>query len=905
MGKASSRRRIVVLLTSTVLTATITAGALNGAAFAQTAEQTYQFNVPAKPIRQAMNDIVRVTGIDVVFPETGAASAMGRPVRGTMTPQQAVAALLSGTGLSHKFTSAKTVAISDPTMGSALQSAPSADGTTVLNTITVSGGQGALGSYDDTYKSAGSVAYISSEEIEQKRGSSVGDFIGGIPGVLNGDSRNSGALDVNIRGMQGQGRVPVIIDGASQEQTVYRGYNGARSGSYVDPDMIGEVAIEKGASSGADATGAIGGIVRMQTISADDILLPGKQFGVRLRGGFNSNSASVPAVFTQGGMLGGRFPEGTTPVVRDGGNMDRPGLLDPTGGNGSIAGAFTSENVDLVAAYARRKNGNYFSGEHGKGQPHFVDLGTDYGYQTIGYEGLSPWKAGEEILNTSTDNKSLLFKGNFRFGDDHAIELSYMDFDSTYGEIMPTRLGTHTSAVGGYQSELDKLDLKTWTARYRWDPESDLINLKVDLFRTDMDHRATNLLTVSGITTESYSWSQTVRDGVTVSNESKIDVVPGDFKLEYGGAWQHEKVGLPDGYENDKWTINHIEFPPRTGSRTQKSAFLNSNWEINSQWQLKTGLRYSDYKTTDHNYTLNALTFWPNATYELVPGQHTDRSGHGWSKNISLSWTPTDSIQLYGRYSDAIRLPTIFESIKGFSTGLMPDELLPERAKTFEIGANKSFENVISENDLLRTHIAYYDNDIDNYLTRSNVPYNIPGGTSVIGSLGMVNLENARMSGIEVSADYERGPLSARLSWNHAIRSRFCAKPGTLHRIDDLCTEGGFANSYALQHVPPKDTVSMQMTYKMFEERLTLGTRVSYYSNRFVKTKVASTSEIQPGNWNPYTLVDVFGSYKFNESKQIDFAIDNLTDRYYMDAINAALMPGPGRTFRLNMTAKF
>ena len=97
----------------------------------------------------------------------------------------------------------------------------------------------------------------------------------------------------------------------------------------------------------------------------------------------------------------------------------------------------------------------------------------------------------------------------------------------------------------------------------------------------------------------------------------------------------------------------------------------------------------------------------------------------------------------------------------------------------------------------------------------------------------------------------------------------------------------------------------MQMTYRMLEERLTLGTRVSYYSNRFVKTKVASTSEIQPGNWNPYTLVDVFGSYKFNESKQIDFAIDNLTDRYYMDAINAALMPGPGRTFRLNMTAKF
>lgn len=367
MGKLPSRRRMVFLLASTVLTAAITSSLLCGTASAQATAQTYQFNVPAKPIRQAMNDIVRVTGIDVVFPETAAASGIGRPVQGMMTPQQAVTTLLTGTGLAHKFTSARTVTISDPATGASTQSAPAADGTTVLNTITVSGGHGALGSHDDTYTSAGSVAYISSEEIEQKRGTSVGDFLGGVPGVLNGDSRNSGALDVNIRGMQGQGRVPVIIDGASQEQTVYRGYNGARSGSYVDPDLIGEVSIEKGASSGADATGAIGGIVRMRTITVDDILIPGKKFGVRLRGGFNSNSTSVPPVFTQGGMLGGRFREGTTPDVRDGGNMDRPGLLDPTGGNGSVAGAFTSENIDLVAAYARRKTAIIFPASMARG----------------------------------------------------------------------------------------------------------------------------------------------------------------------------------------------------------------------------------------------------------------------------------------------------------------------------------------------------------------------------------------------------------------------------------------------------------------------------------------------------------------------------------------------------------
>ncbi|MET3662864.1 outer membrane receptor protein involved in Fe transport [Aquamicrobium ahrensii] len=169
----------------------------------------------------------------------------------------------------------------------------------------------------------------------------------------------------------------------------------------------------------------------------------------------------------------------------------------------------------------------------------------------------------------------------------------------------------------------------------------------------------------------------------------------------------------------------------------------------------------------------------------------------------------------------------------------------------------------------------------------------------------MINLDNARMTGVELSADYEIGNFSARLGWNHAIKSRFCAKPGTLWRQDSLCSEGGFANSYALQHVPPKDTVSLELKYRMFENRLLLGTRISHYSHRFAESTAATMPEIQPGKWRPYTLVDVFGSYDFNETTRLDFAIDNLTDQYYMDALNAALMPAPGRTFRLNITAKF
>ena len=79
------------------------------------------------------------------------------------------------------------------------------------------------------YQTAGSLTHLSGEQIDRFRGTSVGDLFSGIPGVLNGDGRNSGAVDVNIRGMQGQGRVPVIVDGASQETSIYQGYNGSTS----------------------------------------------------------------------------------------------------------------------------------------------------------------------------------------------------------------------------------------------------------------------------------------------------------------------------------------------------------------------------------------------------------------------------------------------------------------------------------------------------------------------------------------------------------------------------------------------------------------------------------------------------------------------------------------------------
>lgn len=134
--------RTLFLLTTTILGVATTYGASTAIGFAQTAEQAFQFNIAAKPVRQAVNEIGRTAGLAVVFNETPAASIRGSGVRGVMTPSQAMSTLLRGTGLSYKFTNKNTVTIfSSQQTGAEIN----ADGSIQLQTITIEAqGQGAI-----------------------------------------------------------------------------------------------------------------------------------------------------------------------------------------------------------------------------------------------------------------------------------------------------------------------------------------------------------------------------------------------------------------------------------------------------------------------------------------------------------------------------------------------------------------------------------------------------------------------------------------------------------------------------------------------------------------------------------------------------------------------------------------
>ncbi|MCL2898743.1 TonB-dependent receptor [Brenneria tiliae] len=869
--------------------ASLATGVMQQDAWAQTAQQT-AFNIPAGPLAGALAEFGRQSGRQVTYDPGVAAGKRSPGISGTVAPEAALARLLEGSGLSYRPIGAGTFTI-EADIADAY--APGVgDDSLLLDTITVTS-EGGVSPADEPYRGAGSRAYISGEQVERFRGTSVGDFLSGVPGVLNGDARNSGALDVNIRGMQGQGRVPVVIDGATQETTTYQGYNGSTARSYIDPDFIGSVAIEKGPSAGADATGASGGVVRVSTIGAKDILLPGHSFGVRLKGGFNTNSSSPPAAGTSGGYVPQSF------VGRQYG-LDRPPFLKPTGGSGSIAVAGVTEHLEVVVAYAQRKNGNYYAGKKGGDGARPVNARNQYGNPTIKNDGLTLYRSGEEVLNTSIDNESWLLKTKLKLNDGHALELAYSRYLSDYGQVLG-----RASMDSTLQGLLSSIDLDTWTARYRWKPkDSDLINLKVDSFFTEVDNRINSAA-------ESYYqdpvgnnvtrfWVGSERRGVTASNTSRFYTEVGDFSLEYGGAFTRENVGLPDGVDRD-WYRSFWGLQ-REGWRKESSGFTSLEWKPLSWLTLNGSARYSHFESQD-DYQGNSESF--------------KRSDNGWSPIASITVEPLDGLQVYGKYGSVLRSPSIFESLTSLSFYFPATEnpVKPERNNSLEFGVNYLKDNVFINDDKLRLHAAYFSNHIDDYITRSHIYRGLTSKGRPNYNLGRLNLDYAEMRGFEVSAQYDTGRYYGSLAWNHYTHVMFCAPQGKIHPNYATCSASGLYNSFSLQQVPPKDTVTLDLGARLLEQDLTVGARLNYIGSRYAKNDTQGTEGVTQGSsgvgfvrasrWNPYALVDLYASYKLNPNVQLDLTVDNLTDRYYVDAIGAALLPAPGRTVRGSVTVKF
>lgn len=880
MRKSVSAGLRAALLCSSAFAAPFCA-TLFAPAHAQTANAA-SYSIRAQGLGSALASFADKAGLKLLFPSHLAAGRSSAGLNGSFTREQALSALLAGTGLSYSFTSASTVTIFDPRG----EAGASLDGDAIqLETIDVTTqGAGSRAAADLPYETAGSVSYISRENIERFRGAAPGDMLRGTPGVLTGATNEKGAIDVNIRGMQGMDRVPVILDGTRQSQTIYEGYAGVASRSYIDPDMIGGVTIEKGPSAAPDAVGATGGVARMRTIDADDILLDGKNYGARLRAGVSSNTTSPPVAGTRGGLdyylLDRNYLPAAVPTEWGAGNFDRPSFFDPKSFNGSAATAVRNENIEVVAAYAHRRQGNYFAGTEGDGG-HVVLTPQSNGRIRATAGGLYPYRLGEEVLSSDYENTSWLLKSKFIFDGGHTVDLSYMNFESIYTEMPWPGL---TGLSGGqYQNIPSLAQVDTWKMGYEYNPlDSSLVDLKMNAWMTDTDFSQNFLLRMTvGPYAETAFEVDSRRMGIDADNTSRFSGVFGDLTVRYGASFTYEDLDQK-GFATVYALGSTAEEQHRSGNREETSAFVSSEWRPHDWLKFDAALRYTYTRTVDDCIGINL-------TSDDCYGRRNDG---GFAPIIAGTVEPWDGVQFYARYAEAIRVASLFETTAGVSFSASNFDLKPEHARNWEFGFNFMRDNLVTSGDAARFKLAYFDNDITDYLTRR------AGGTGEPIYV-LTNLDHARFTGFEVSAEYDSGRFFSTLGYTHYLETEFCGyATATLYQ----CGEEATGNSFSNLHLPPRDSVNLTAGMRFFDEALTLGGRLTFMGDRVIE---GSNSPSDPAIWDPYTLVDVFATYKPSKNVQLDIGVDNVTDVFYISPLSILSKPGPGRTFRINMTMTF
>lgn len=161
---------------------------------------------------------------------------------------------------------------------------------------------------------------LSSSLIEQKQADNVAELLNTLPGVSMTGSMRPNGQSINIWGFSKVEDVKIIVDGAQ------KGFQKYQQGSiFVEPELLKQIEVNKGPHDVKFGNGGFGGVIRMETKDAIDLLDPGRLVGGLIKYSFHSNNHQN---MTTGSVYGrtedDRFDGMVYYTNRNSGNFKRP-----------------------------------------------------------------------------------------------------------------------------------------------------------------------------------------------------------------------------------------------------------------------------------------------------------------------------------------------------------------------------------------------------------------------------------------------------------------------------------------------------------------------------------------------------------------------------------------------------
>lgn len=247
------------------------------------AQSQIAFHIPPQPLSSALTAFGKQSGYQVSVDHRTLAGLATRGVSGRMTPEQALQQLLSGSGVTWRFTEGNSVVLTKAGKGS--------EGALTLDPITVEGkGETAWGPVDGyvaTRSATGtktdtplietpqSITVITRQQMEDQNVQSVGEALRYSPGVRTEAEGSSSLFDVfSVRGFT-QANADIYRDGMRQQL-----WNGD---GRAEPYAFERIEILRGPAAVLYGQGSPGGLVNLVTklptaTSFREVMLEGGSF---------------------------------------------------------------------------------------------------------------------------------------------------------------------------------------------------------------------------------------------------------------------------------------------------------------------------------------------------------------------------------------------------------------------------------------------------------------------------------------------------------------------------------------------------------------------------------------------------------------------------------------------------
>lgn len=125
---------------------------------------------------------------------------------------------------------------------------------------------------------------VSGQYLEEKQARDLRDAFKDSPEVAVGGAQRTGQK-VYVRGLEDT-NLNVTVDGARQAGYLFH----HQTRLNVDPELLKQVNVEAGTGNALAGPGALGGAIRFVTKDAEDLLLPGENWGALIKGWYHTNN---------------------------------------------------------------------------------------------------------------------------------------------------------------------------------------------------------------------------------------------------------------------------------------------------------------------------------------------------------------------------------------------------------------------------------------------------------------------------------------------------------------------------------------------------------------------------------------------------------------------------------------